>query len=344
MGSSDTTYADKSPIDRAYCPPHAKDEGFPVGVRNYEGCSVHVDNAISNERSAISGGLLRSVITFYRNGTAPTIHEVQCIGTVGKPDFCGMSQNFSMQIYSQTGATLYDSNITVSFWVSPSQSIGGSAVPFEVDSVTVTWLAGASYEQSVNVTLKDNVSNQTLASQNVTIPEIVPDVSVANLAPYATVVNEGRNARIDVDVQNQGKTTETFNVTLYANDTLIALQTVTASAANFTTISFIWNTAGFAKGNYTIKAVADTVLGETDITDNNSTDSWITVTILGDVDGDLENGRYDVDLFDAVKLLACYGAKQGDPNFDPNCDIDDNGQVFLFDAVILLSHYGQKYP
>lgn len=169
-------------------------------------------------------------------------------------------------------------------------------------------------------------------------------LSVSNVISLKTVVNEGRCDRINVTIANQGYFTHLINVTICANSTSIHRCSATLQGGTSTTISFIWNTTGFAYGNYTIKAVADTVLGETDTTDNNSTGGWVLVTIPGDVDGDLENGRYDVDLFDAVKLLACYGAKEGEPSFDPNCDIDNDGRVFLFDAVILLSRYGQKYP
>jgi hypothetical protein len=55
----------------------------------------------------------------------------------------------------------------------------------------------------------------------------------------------------------------------------------------------------------------------------------------------LERAR---DLFDAVKLLACYGAKEGDKNYDPNCNIDDVDGINLFDAVLLPNRYGQKPP
>ena len=71
--------------------------------------------------------------------------------------------------------------------------------------------------------------------------------------------------------------------------------------------------------------------------DNPYIDDCVVVTIPRDVDGD-----FDVDVYDAVKLLKCYGAKKGQPNYDPNLDINDNGQIFLYDAVILLTHYGQK--
>jgi murein DD-endopeptidase MepM/ murein hydrolase activator NlpD len=167
------------------------------------------------------------------------------------------------------------------------------------------------------------------------------NVATTNIVPSKNVVGQGYSLPTNVTVQNQGNLAETFNVTLQINTTSIATQTITLTSGNSTTITFTWDTTGFAKGNYTISAYAWPVTGETHTADNTGLDSIVTVTIPGDVDGDLENGRYDVDLYDAVRLLACYGAKEGDPNFDSNCDIDNTGQVFLFDAVILLSHYGQ---
>ena len=171
------------------------------------------------------------------------------------------------------------------------------------------------------------------------------DVAIISVVHSKTIVGESFNASINVYLANQGEQAESFNLTVYANTTVIyTLTNITLASGNFATINFTWDTTGFAKGNYTIKAYITQVSGETDTSDNNSTGGWVLVTIPGDVNGDLENGHYDVDLFDAVRLLACYGAKEGEPNFDPNCDIDNDGRVFLFDAVILLSRYGQKYP
>jgi hypothetical protein len=171
------------------------------------------------------------------------------------------------------------------------------------------------------------------------------DVAITRNEQSKDVVGVGYSCSITITVQNQGDYAETFDVSIYANEEIIVtFVNVTLASGNSTTFTFEWIPLGSVKGNYVMWACAWPVLGETDTLDNNSTSGWMVVTIPGDVGGDLENGHYDVDLYDAVKLLACYGARQGDSNYDPNCDIDNDGRVFLFDAVILLSHYGQKYP
>lgn len=149
-------------------------------------------------------------------------------------------------------------------------------------------------------------------------------------------MGEGFCLHVNATIENQGDSTENFNVSVYANTTVVEMKEITLAGGNSTTITFMWNTTDFTKGNYTISAVAHTVPGETDISDNTLTGDWVIVTIPGDVDGD-----FDVDLYDAVKLLVCYGSKEGDPNYDPICDLNEDGRIDLFDAVILLAHYGE---
>ena len=171
-------------------------------------------------------------------------------------------------------------------------------------------------------------------------PTYIHDIAVTNVVPSKTVVGQGYSLNINVTATNQGDYTETFDVTVYANTTIIETKEVTLTNGVSTTLTFfIWNTTGLAKGNYTISAYAWPVPGETDLDDNTLTDGIVTVTIPGDVDAD-----FDVDLYDAVNLLVRYGAKAGQPQYDPNCDIDGDGDIDLYDAVILLAHYGQKYP
>jgi hypothetical protein len=166
-----------------------------------------------------------------------------------------------------------------------------------------------------------------------------PDVAIANVALAKTIVGQGLPTEISVTVANFGNNDEDFNVTTYANATLIAKQEITLTVGNSTTISFGWSTAGFAYGNYTIKVIADTVPGETNTADNTFVGGSIVVTIPGDLNGDLK-----VTLSDLVILANAYGSKPGDIKWNPNSDINGNGKVDLSDLVTLATHYGQHYP
>jgi parallel beta-helix repeat protein len=118
---------------------------------------------------------------------------------------------------------------------------------------------------------------------------------------------------------------------------------VTLPAGNSTGVIFRWNTAGFAKGNYTIRAYATPVPGETDTADNTlKAPAPVEITIPGDVDG-----NHVVDIVDVVKITSIYATNQGDPKFmgfSPNCDIDNDGKITMLDLVICTSHYAQKDP
>jgi len=166
------------------------------------------------------------------------------------------------------------------------------------------------------------------------------DVAITNVTPSKTVVGHGHSLNINVTAANQGGYTETFNVTVYANITSIASPTVTLSSGNSTTITFTWNTTGFAYGNYTISAVADTVPGETDTADNTLTNGDVMVTIPGDVNGDRI-----VDIFDIGGISAHWypGPPIGPLDYHPNADINDDDAVDIFDIDITSAHWGQSW-
>ena len=117
-----------------------------------------------------------------------------------------------------------------------------------------------------------------------------------------------------------------------------------------TTLPFIWNTTGFAKGNYTIKAVADTVSGETDTADNSFIDGWVYVGLVGDVNAD---GIVDIE--DIYKISLAYGSVPVDGEYwhpipcdacphSPNMDINSDKIVDIEDIYIASLHYGEKDP
>jgi hypothetical protein len=167
----------------------------------------------------------------------------------------------------------------------------------------------------------------------------VHDVAVTNVTSFKTVIGQGYIGNITVKAENQGNFTETFNLALYANTTTIETKTITLTSGNSTTLTFTWNTTGFAKGNYTIKAVADTVPGETSTLDNTLTDGSIIVTIAGDIDG-----SFLVDGVDLGLLGLAWYSKPGDPNWNPNADINGDGLVDGSDLALLGFNWFKTDP
>jgi len=170
--------------------------------------------------------------------------------------------------------------------------------------------------------------------------EAVRDVTITSVTPFKTVVGQGYSANINVTAENQGDYTETFNVTAYANTTIIAtlLTNITLTSGNSTTITFTWNTTGVPYGNYTISAYATPVPGESYTADNTYPDGWVVVTIPGDVEG----SGY-VDWTDLGMLGIAYETGPGNPYWNPNADINSSGRVTWEDLGTLGLNYETGY-
>jgi len=134
------------------------------------------------------------------------------------------------------------------------------------------------------------------------------DLGIVSVIPSRTVVAQGFTLRIDLKILNYGIYNELFTVTVYAKTTSIATQTNTLTRRNSTTITFTWNTAGVVKGNYTISAEADLVLGEVDTADNTYIDGRIFIAKVGDLGsaGGFFKCDGSVDGFDLALFIQCY--------------------------------------
>jgi len=149
------------------------------------------------------------------------------------------------------------------------------------------------------------------------------DVAVVSVRPYKTVVAQGRPVNITITLKNQGDYTEKFNVTVYANTTVIQRKTITLTSESSIPITLKWDTTGFdVNYTYTISVNATTVPGETDTADNTLIDGWVFVTVPGDVDG---NRACDILDIKRVKLALSGWI------VEPNADLDDNGVINILD-------------
>jgi len=291
----------------------------------------------------------------FGTNTAETIDNVLCgfshypgNGKIFAEILPGAGQLGELYNQSQTGAIDIISPLASgTLYVTNASDPNATAwkIPFVSGEVTVTLYPGyynlQLYNQYGKLFDQGNFTvsaGQALYLQTPLGPA-THNIAAINAASAKTVIGEGFNASINITVANQGSYPETFNVTVYVNTTIIETKEITLTSGASTTINFTWNTSGFVKGNYTIKAIADTVLGEIDTEDNTLINGIVTVTISGDVDG-----NFKVQLADLVILAKAYGSKLGDSNWNPNADIDGNSVVGLSDLVILANHYGQQFP
>jgi uncharacterized repeat protein (TIGR01451 family) len=162
-----------------------------------------------------------------------------------------------------------------------------------------------------------------------------PDIAVTDITASESAIAEGSTLSIDVTVANKGYYPETFNLTLYVDTTAIQTENITLLGGNSATIVFLWNTTGFAKGNYTISAYAWPVSGEIDTTDNLYAGGLIQVTIPGDINTD-----GIVDIFDIVIVALEFGHPPP-PIVDLRADVNKDGLVDIFDIVVVALHFGE---
>ena len=177
------------------------------------------------------------------------------------------------------------------------------------------------------------------------------DVAITEVTTAKKVVGQEFAVQIKATAANEGRFTETFNVTLYANTTSIASQTVTITSRNSTTITFTWNTTGFAKGNYGISAHAWPVPGELDTSDNNFTDDWVIVAMIGDLTGPtvgVPDGK--IDIRDVALVGKAFGSEIGQLLYNPNCDVTgpivglEDGKIDIRDIALVARNFGKTEP
>ncbi len=173
-------------------------------------------------------------------------------------------------------------------------------------------------------------------------PLVTHNITITEVAPSKTVVGEGLSLNVSVTVENQGDYAETFNVTTYANTTVInTIASITLASNDSTTLTFPWNTTGYVKGNYIISAYATAVPGETSLADNNFTDGRVTIAMVGDITGPEGYPDDKVDIRDIGSVARLFGAESPDPKYDPNCDIVYDKKIDIKDIALAAIHYGE---
>ncbi|MGD0978683.1 MAG: PKD domain-containing protein [Candidatus Bathyarchaeia archaeon] len=105
----------------------------------------------------------------------------------------------------------------------------------------------------------------------------IHDVTITEVTLSATEIQIGQTVNITVKTRNKGTVPESFNITLFCNETIIASQHVAdLSPDDEQDLVFYWNTSNIHSGKFLIQAKADNVTGETALSDNSSIGSLVS--------------------------------------------------------------------
>jgi parallel beta-helix repeat protein len=151
----------------------------------------------------------------------------------------------------------------------------------------------------------------------------IPDIAITNLTVNSTKIYIGQTVALTVSIMNKWYETETFNVTIYANQTLIKTCIVSnLTSYTIVTLNFHWNTSDLTPSNYTVYAQAEILLGETEINDNLYIDGIIEVRMFN-VDFNDDGIINILDLRKAAAFFNHTGDCTYDINFDKIVNLDD---------------------
>lgn len=272
---------------------------------------------------------------------APTTHEVKIT------DFAFVPQNLTINLGDTVMWNNTDPVIHTLWFVYVAN--GSTYLLSDPILPDTTW----SYTFNDAVELQYYDFNRLWITGFITVQAEVHDVAVTDVVRWKTVVGQGFKCQVKVTVANKGNFTETFDVTLNASTAVIETKTVNnLPPETSTSLTFIWDTTGWPKGNYTLIAHAP-MPDDARPNDNLLEDGWVIVAMVGDITGTtpcVPDGI--VDIFDLVACATHFGHLPPDghsPGTLPynmcfKADINGDGIVDIFDIVIIATRYGQIDP
>jgi parallel beta-helix repeat protein len=212
-----------------------------------------------------------------------------------------------------------------------------TATPSKI--ITHVYPAMGSYNVSLTVT--DSEGSTDSVWQEITILSVLRDIAVINVTVQFGEAYQGWINPITITVANRGKTAENFTISLYYGSTLIAtLYFENFEPATTMLLTFDWNTTTIPYDirSFTIKAVASTVLYETNTEDNTFIDGSVRIRMLGDFDGD-----GNVDMRDIGEVALAFGSHAGGELWNAYADMNQDGRVDMRDIGTPCVNFGKNY-
>lgn len=230
--------------------------------------------------------------------TTTMTHDLAITSVTDTPDPAAQGGIVNIQVTVENQgnyAETFDVTLTsdqdglIHTWTGVNLGAGATTVPDLIFNWDTTGATAATHTLTANITPVSgelDTADNSGATTNTVNSSAVHDVAITlvNAPPSATRPTQGSQSTdvtILVTVENQGTVSETFDVTLTSNQTLIGnlpqTQPVTLSASGSTVLNFTWTIGKNTTivGTHILTATAATVPGETDTADNSSSDSIV---------------------------------------------------------------------
>jgi hypothetical protein len=170
------------------------------------------------------------------------------------------------------------------------------------------------------------------------------DINVSDVTISKTVVGQGYTLVCNISVGNNELIAESYNLSVYGNTTSLERLTDLNILGNETIlVVYVWNTSGYAYGNYTVSAIAERLPGETHISDNNFTCATsVHLGVAGDVSSS-SPGVYDgvVNMKDIAYLIALFNTRPSSIHWDPNSDVNNDGVCNMRDIAVAVANFNK---
>ncbi|MEM2255174.1 MAG: CARDB domain-containing protein, partial [Candidatus Bathyarchaeia archaeon] len=215
--------------------------------------------------------------------------------------------------------------------------------PSEERTVTLLWnttgLSQGNYTLSARapaLQFETNIANNVYVDGQITILTAIRDIAITNVSTPSWTY-QGWIVDITVTVKNLGTSVESFNVTIYLDETAInTTKIVNLPPSSEVNLTFKWNTSEATPCNtYIVWAEATLTPYEYNTTNNLYVDGTIKVRIMGDINGD---GL--VDITDIAAVSDAYGSAPGAPNWNPAADVNQDELIDVEDVALVSSKFG----
>lgn len=159
----------------------------------------------------------------------------------------------------------------------------------------------------------------------------IHDVAITDLKVNTTQAMPGETVAINVTAMNQGTFSETFDVTILYDTTVIGTQTVTSlDAAYSTRLFFVWDTTLVPFGHYQIRAEATIIPDETETGDNMRFLSGIVVV-----------GRHDIAVTEVVRAYPT--TDMAIPTYVTYLNVTQGEKVYINVTVMNQGTYSETF-